>query len=114
LAAQLHEQTFHSALAAGDAAMQLLALQEAIAFYSQAERALIQLIKQSPTVEHLPVASIEHMHLQLARVYQYTHNEENVYSVYRSMNARAKKLHATAMQCLALNHLAAHSLHAWS
>jgi predicted ATPase len=113
-AARFHEQAFHSALEAGDEAMRLSVFQDAIAFYSQAEQALNHLTGQTPDAVRLLITSIEHMYLQLARAYYYRHDNENVEAVFRSMNKRAKALQATAMQCLALNRLAAHMLHIWS
>jgi predicted ATPase len=65
MAGQLYELAFSAAMAAGDEATRLFAHQDATAFYSQAEQALIQLAQQPSTT-----TSIEHLYHLFARAYQ--------------------------------------------
>ncbi len=66
MAGQLYEQAFYAAMAAGDEATRLFALQDANAFYGQAEQALSQLTQQPSSL----TTPIEHLYRLFARIYQ--------------------------------------------
>src|SRR6202011_5817621 len=68
LAAGLVEPAFRWSLAAGDEAMQVVAVRDAITFYEQARHLLAEpLLGTGPM---LPISQIEHLYTHLGRAYE--------------------------------------------
>jgi DNA-binding SARP family transcriptional activator len=107
LAAGLAEPAFHWSIAAGDEAMRLVAVRDAITFYEQARHLLTEPV-QSPSLEatlHAP--EIEHLYTNLGRAYELDAEWEKARTAYTSLLAYAQEACQTAMESAALNRLAA-------
>lgn len=104
LAAQLAEPAFRYSLAAGDAAMALFAVQDAIDHYEQARH-------------QLPIAnlqsSIPNLYLSLGRAYELLGDYRQAQSVYQDMLALAQASGQSEVACTALNRLGTVATHAY-
>lgn len=96
LAAHLPEPAFHYSLAAGDAAMSLLAVRDAIAHY---ENALA--FKRDTTG-----ITLQSLYTGLARAYELAGRYDKAQAVCEEMLAMAQRENQPAMACAALNRLA--------
>ncbi len=110
LAAGLNEAAVNCSIAAGDEAMRLFAVRDAIAHYEQARR----LVKRSDgdslegaqgSVVVAP-SDLSQLYLQLGWAYELRIEFAQAQSIYGEMLALARERHAPAMECAALNHLA--------
>jgi len=108
LAGGLDERGFHLSLAAGDEALRVFAVRDAIAHYTRAEK-LMAVQAQLGDWE-----SRFHLQRQLGRAYELMADYPNARSVYESMLTLARSVPAPKAECVALNRLAtltAHELH---
>ncbi|MFN8459864.1 MAG: hypothetical protein U0401_35320, partial [Anaerolineae bacterium] len=103
LAARLHESAFRYSLAAGDEAMAVFAVRDAIAYYEQA-RQLLEI--RDWRLEINLQSLISNLHLQLGRAYELVSEWTKAQALYESMLSLAQTLKALAMECAALNRLA--------
>lgn len=128
LAAGLVEPAFRWSVAAGDEAMRLSAVRDAIAHYEQARHLIAaqayteapQALQPVPTLPVLPAqhtpliasaSAIQHLYLQLGRAYELAPEPEQAHFVYQAMLAYAQEMGIPAMECLALNRLATLIVH---
>ena len=101
-ASGLVEPTFHWSPAAGDAAMRLFAVRDAIVHYEQARSVLTE--QQGRRT--LPASAIEHLYLQVGRAYELNSEFEQAHAVYQEMLAWASASGLSTMQGAAMGHLA--------
>jgi hypothetical protein len=97
-AAGLGEPTVRYSLAAGDAALELFAVPNAIAYYEQARRiggAAVPLV----------------LYQRLGRAYELSGDQAQAQSAFQEMLAAARASHQPGMECSALNHLATLAIH---
>ena len=110
LAAGLAEAAVRFSIAAGDEAMHLFAVRDAIAHYEQARR----LVKRSDGDSRegaqgsvvVSPSDLSQLYLQLGWAYELSVEFAQAQSIYEEMLALARERHAPAMECAALNHLA--------
>jgi DNA-binding SARP family transcriptional activator/tetratricopeptide (TPR) repeat protein len=110
LAAGLPEAALRWSIAAGDEAMRLFAVRDALAHYKQAQR-----LARQPAGDPLHVASasatlapsdLSHLFLQLGWAYELRSEFAQAKSVYEEMLTLAREMQESAMECAALNRLA--------
>jgi hypothetical protein len=97
LAAHLPVRAFHLSMAAGDEALRLFAVRDALGHYEQARRLLTDEMRQP-----LGAAPLQHLFLQLGRAYEYSNDLTQAGAVYRAMFTCAEAVQASQMQCAAL------------
>jgi DNA-binding SARP family transcriptional activator len=103
-AAGLAEAAFHWSLAAGDEAMRVVAVRDAIAFYEQARHLLAErLLGTGPM---LPISQIEHLYTHLGRAYELDNQWEKARAIYTLMLVYAQDVGQFVMESTALNRLA--------
>jgi DNA-binding SARP family transcriptional activator len=107
LAAGLAEQAFRYSVAAGDAAMEVFAAQDAIEHY---ERARSLLTEEGRTGGGRPVEpsipELEHLYTQLGRAYEIADEWGKAQAAYETMLALGQQLGEAKFEVLSLNHLA--------
>lgn len=106
LRAKLAEPAFHLSIAAGEAAMQVFALQDAIAFYEQARQVATALEDVTPQHTHRRILEQQHLFLRLGRTYELVVSWEQAKTVYQNMLTFAREVHNPGMECKALTRLA--------
>jgi DNA-binding SARP family transcriptional activator len=110
LAAQMTEPAFRYSLAAGDDAMRLFAVRDAVVHYEQAltlATGAVQISNpQSPIPTGHNVSNLHHLYLQLGRAYELTNQWDQARAVYEAMLTFAQESTAPEMECTALNRLA--------
>ncbi len=110
LAAGLADAAARLSIAAGDEAIRLFAVRDAITHYEQARR----LVKRSdgdgreeaPGSVVLAPSDLSQLYLQLGWAYELQSSFARAKSLYEEMLALARKMRAPAMECAALNRLA--------
>lgn len=110
LEAGLVVPAFRYGLTAGDEALRLFAVRDAIAFYEQAHRVLADLIKQGDLTA-LSRTEGQHLWLQLGRAYELENTWAPARAIYQEMLVTAQEQHEPEMECTALNHLATLTAH---
>ncbi len=103
-AAGLAEPAFRWSLAAGDEAMRVVAVRDAIAFYEQARHLLAERLLGTGTM--LPTAEIEHLYTHLGRAYELDNQWEKARAIYTLMLVYAQDAGQFVMESTALNRLA--------
>jgi tetratricopeptide (TPR) repeat protein len=102
LAAGLAEPAFQWSLAAGDEAMRVGAVRDAITFYEKAQHLLIE-----PSLETvLGAPAFEHLYAHLGQAYELNGEWEKARMAYISMLTFAREACQPEMERVALNHLA--------
>ncbi|MBI1876879.1 MAG: AAA family ATPase, partial [Chloroflexi bacterium] len=104
LIARLIEVAFRYSVAAGDAAMQLFAVHDAIAHYEQAHSLGTELAV-NPT-------AWQHLYSQLARAYEIVEKPDKVELICQEMLAVARTSGWPKLECAALNRLASLAIYA--
>jgi DNA-binding SARP family transcriptional activator len=108
LAGGLAQQAFRYSLAAGDQAMEVFAVRDAIEHYERARNLLTeeeirtgarQLIEPSS-------ADLEHLYTQLGRAYELTNKWGKAGEAYETLLAVGRELVEARLEVLSLNHLA--------
>ena len=107
LAAGLAEPAFRWSLAAGDEAMRVIAVRDAITLYEQARHLLAEPVQSLSLEASLPVPEVEHLYTNLGRAYELNAEWEQARTVYTSMLAYAQDASQPVMESAALNRLAA-------
>jgi DNA-binding SARP family transcriptional activator/tetratricopeptide (TPR) repeat protein len=125
LAAQLAEPAFHYSLTAGDEAMRLFAVRDAVVHYEEA----LALVTGDRRVRSLPahrgpaalgptteaalisnpksrIPNLHHLYLQLGRAYELTNQWNQARAIYQAMLTVAQESSTPEMECTALNRLA--------
>jgi predicted ATPase/DNA-binding SARP family transcriptional activator len=111
LAAGLLESAFHLSLAAGENAMQIFAVRDAIAYYEQARQLLTERLGQRKALSALSVAALQQLYTELGRAYEFISEADTARAVYEDMLALSQELGTPTMECAALNRLATLSVH---
>ncbi len=106
LAAGLVEPAFHWTLAAGDEAIRVVAVSDAISFYEQARHLLTERLHGLDLEATLPAPEIEHLYTHLGRAYELNYEWEKARTVYTLMLAYAQDACLPVMESTALNYLA--------
>src|SRR5713226_2972148 len=107
LAAGLAEPAFRWSLAAGDEAMRVVAVRDALTFYEQARNLMAERWHGLDLGTMLPAPEIEHLYTHLGRAYELNAQWEKARTAYTSMLAYAQDARQPVMESTALNHLAA-------
>ncbi len=91
------ELAFRWSIAAGDEAMTVFAVRDAIGHYEQARQL---------AHEHkfdVPVISLHHLYSQLGRAYEIRNDAKAAQTIYQTMLETARRMHDAEMECIALN-----------
>jgi hypothetical protein len=105
LAAGLAGPAFLWSLAAGDEAMRVLAVRDAITFYEQAQRLMTEPLQSLDLKAMLSTPEIEHLYTNLGRAYELNTEWEKARAVYTSMLVYAQDVRQQAMESTAKNRL---------
>jgi predicted ATPase/DNA-binding SARP family transcriptional activator len=97
LASGSSELAFHWSMVAGDEAMSVFAVRDAIGHYEQAR----QLADQHKM--DVPVTSLHHLSSQLGRAYEIRNDARAAQATYQTMLETARRMHDAEMECVALN-----------
>ena len=106
LAASLAEPAFHWSLAAGDEALRVAAVRDAISFYEQAQHLMSERLPEPGLETILPASEIEHLYTHLGRAYELHAEWEKARSAYTLLLVYAKDTGQPAMENAALTRLA--------
>ena len=106
LAAKMPEAAFRYLLAAGDAAMAVLAAEDAIASYERARNLLGRSGAPRDRLSPSLAAGLEHLYANLGRAHELAGGWEDAEATYENMLARAREVRDPRLECAALNHLA--------
>jgi hypothetical protein len=107
LAAGLAEPAFRWSLAAGDEALRLVAVRDAITFYEQARHLLTEPVPSLSLEVTLPAPEIEHLYTHLGQAYELNTEWEQARTAYTSLLAYAQDACQLVMESAALARLAA-------
>jgi tetratricopeptide (TPR) repeat protein len=107
LAAGLAQPAFRWNIAAGDEAMRLVAVRDAITFYNQAWHLLSEPVPSPGLEATLPATEIEHLYTHLGRAYELNAEWEKARTAYTSLLAYAQDACQPALESTALNRLTA-------
>ncbi len=105
LAAGLAEPAFRWSLAAGDEAMRVLAVRDAIALYEQARNLIAERSRRLGLETMLPAPEIEHLYTHLGQAYEVNEEWEKARTVYTAMLTYAQNARQPVMESAALNRL---------
>ncbi|GCE09419.1 ATP-binding protein [Dictyobacter aurantiacus] len=94
------DAVFRWSLAAGDEALHVFAIRDAIRHYEQAH----QLINKQEM--QVPAAELAHLFTQLGRAYEHRNDAQAAHATYQMMLTTARQSADPGMECSALNHLA--------
>jgi DNA-binding SARP family transcriptional activator len=97
LASGVAAQAFNWSMAAGDQAMSVFAVRDAIEHYEQARQ-----LTHAHTLD-VPVTNLRHLYGQLGRAYEIRNNAKAAQATYQSMFELARGIHDEEMECMALN-----------
>jgi DNA-binding SARP family transcriptional activator/tetratricopeptide (TPR) repeat protein len=97
LASGSAEMAFRWSMAAGDEAMAVFAVRDAIGHYEQAS-----LLARKPTL-NIPVTSLHHLYSQFGRAYEICNDAKAAHSIYQTMLETADRMQNAGMKCVALN-----------
>lgn len=102
LRAGLVEPALRHSLAAGDEAMRLFAIRDAIAHYETVR----QMDVQTGVPVNIPASSWQHLYTQLGRAYELSDEWDQAQAIYEAMLEYARTIGEAKMECQALNRLA--------
>jgi len=106
LAAGLAEPAFRWSLAAGDEAMRMVAVHDALTFFEQARHLLAERWHGLGLLSLLPAAEIEHLYIHLGRAYELNAEWEKAREAYTLLLAYAQEAGELVMESTILNRLA--------
>jgi DNA-binding SARP family transcriptional activator/tetratricopeptide (TPR) repeat protein len=106
LTARMHEAASRHLLAAGDAAMAVLAAKDAIGYYERARGLLSSPDARRDWRASSPTPGLEHLHVNLGRAHELAGEWEEAEKTYEEMLAGAREARDPRLECAALNHLA--------
>src|SRR5581483_10856711 len=107
LAAGLVEPAFRWSLTAGDEAIRVVAVRDAITFYEQAQHLLAEPVQSHSLEATLPAPEIEHLYTHLGRAYELNAQWEQASTAYTLLLAYAQGACQPVMESTALHSLAA-------
>ncbi len=105
LAAGLAEPAFRWSLTAGDEAMRVVAVRDAIALYEQAQHLLAERVHGLSLSAMLPAPEVEHLYTSLGRAYELNAEREKARAVYMLLLAYARDASQPLMESAAQSHL---------
>jgi predicted ATPase len=105
-AARLEGPAFHWILAAGDEAIRVAAVRDAISFYEQAQHLLAERLDGPDLGATLPASEIESLYTHLGQAYERTAEWEKARTAYTSMLVYARASSLPALESTALTRLA--------
>jgi tetratricopeptide (TPR) repeat protein len=107
LAARMPDAAFRHLLAAGDAAMAVFAVEDAMRYYEQARGLFLgkEPGGQGGSWTPPPARELEHLYVNAGRAYELTGQWEKAQSTYEEMLSRARDARDPRLECAALNHL---------
>jgi DNA-binding SARP family transcriptional activator len=106
LAARKPETAFRHLLAAGDAAMAVLAAEDAMGYYERARSLLSSPDARRDWRASSATPVFEHLHVNLGRAHELAGEWEEAEKTYEEMLAGAREVLDPRLECAALNHLA--------
>jgi hypothetical protein len=104
--AGLTHAAFEYSLTAGDAALRLFAVRDAIAFYEQAHQGLAEWFEHGSPEANTFAASWQQLYTQLGRAYELDNQFDKARETYQAMLGLAQSLGEPALEWTALNRLA--------
>lgn len=107
LAAGLIEPGFHWSLAAGDEAMRVLAVDDAISFYEQARWLMAERVQGRPLGARLSAREIEQLYMRLGQAYELNAEQEQACNTYNLLLCYARDVNQPDMEKTALGRLEA-------
>src|SRR6266704_2954197 len=107
LAAGLVEPAFRFSLSAGDEAMRVVAVRDAITLYEQARHLLTEQLHGLGLLTMLPAPEIEHLYTHLGRAYELNAEWEKARAVYTMLLAYAQEAGELVMESNAQSRLEA-------
>jgi predicted ATPase len=106
LAAGLAEPAFHWSLVAGDEAMRVAAIRDAISLYEQARHLMTERLDGIDLESTLSGSKIEHLYTHLGRAYELNAEWEKARAIYTLLLTYARDSGQPVMESNTLNHLA--------
>jgi DNA-binding SARP family transcriptional activator len=106
-AAGLVEPAFHWSLAAGDEALRVAAVRDAISFYEQAQHLLGERVQGRELSVLLPALQIEQLYTQLGRAYERNAEWEKARTAYTALLTYAREASQPVMEEIARTRMAA-------
>ncbi len=106
LAAKMPEAAFRYLLATGDAAMAVLAAEDAIASYERARELLGRSGAPRDRLAPFAASGLEHLYVNLGRAHELAGEWEEAEATYEEMLVRTQEVRNPRLECAALNHLA--------
>jgi hypothetical protein len=106
LAADLAEPAFHWSLAAGDEAMRVAAVHDAISFYEQAQHLMAERLHGLDPEAMLSGPKIEHLYTHLGRAYELNAEWEKARAVYTLLLTYARDSSQSVIESTTLKRLA--------
>jgi tetratricopeptide (TPR) repeat protein len=108
LAGGLAEQTFGYSVAAGDQAMEVFAVRDAIVHYERARNLLAQEVRTGSARQLVEpsIPALEHLYTQLGGAYELAKEWEKAQAAYETMRALGRQLGEARLEVVSLNHLA--------
>ncbi|HYP19356.1 MAG TPA: tetratricopeptide repeat protein, partial [Chloroflexia bacterium] len=108
LAGGLAEQAFGYFVAAGDQAMEVFAVRNAIVHYERARNLLAEEVRTGGARQLVEpsTADLEHLYTQLGGAYELAKEWEKAQAVYETMRALGRQSGEARLEVVALNHLA--------
>ncbi|HEY0127992.1 MAG TPA: AAA family ATPase, partial [Rubrobacteraceae bacterium] len=108
LAGGLAEQTFGYSVAAGDQAMEVFAVRDAIVHYERAGNLLAEEVRSGGARQLVEpsIPDLEHLYTQLGRTYELTNEWRKAEAAYEALLALGRRLGEARLEVVALNHLA--------
>ena len=97
LASGSADLAFRWSMAAGDEAMTVFAVRDAIGHYEQARQ-----LAHEHSLD-VPVTSLHHLYSQLGRAYEIRNDAKAAQAIYQTMLETARRMHDAEMECIALN-----------
>ena len=106
LSGGLAEQAFRYGVAAGDAAVEVFSVKDAIENYESARDLLTEMQTGSGQVTGPSVSDLEHLYVQLGRAYELTQEWGKAREAHEAMLALAREVEEARLEVIALNNLA--------
>jgi DNA-binding SARP family transcriptional activator/tetratricopeptide (TPR) repeat protein len=111
LAGSLAEQAFRYRVAAGDAAVEVFSVKDAIEHYERARDLLTEVHIGGRQLTEPSVSDLEHLYIQLGRAYELPEEWDKAREAYEAMLALAREVGEARLEVGALNNLAVLAFH---
>ena len=111
LAGGLAERAFAYGVAAGDEAVEVFAVKDAIEHYERARDLLTEVRTGSSQLTEPSVPDLEHLYIQLGRAYELPEEWTKAREAYEAMLALAREVEEARLEVGALNNLAVLAFH---